>query len=84
MAVATSEGMVYVWERESGKLLAAMRRHADAADEVAFDPEDIDTLYSAGDDGFMVSYPCELCATGTGDLKDAAEDREAQLWSADD
>ncbi len=84
VAVATSEGMVYVWERESGKLLAAMRRHADAVDEVAFDPEDIDILYSVGDDGFMVSYPCDLCAMGTGELKEAAEDREAQLWPAED
>jgi WD40 repeat protein len=84
VAVTTSEGMIYVWERESGKLLAAMRRHADAADEVTFDPQGIDTMYSAGDDGFMLSYSCDLCSMGVDDLKDAAEDREAQLWPVHD
>jgi WD40 repeat protein len=78
VAATTSEGTVYVWDRESGRLLAAMTRHADAATEVAFDPDDLDHMVSAGDDGFMVSYTCELCALGVDELKDAAEDRLAQ------
>jgi hypothetical protein len=45
---------------------------------VAFDPDDLDHMVSAGDDGFMVSYTCELCALGVDELKDAAEDRLAQ------
>ncbi len=84
LAVTTSEGMVYVWDRASGKLLAAMRRHADAADEATFDPNDIDHMFSAGDDGFMVSYTCEVCALGADELKDAAEDRLAQGIDLDD
>ena len=78
MAATTSEGMVYVWDRESGRLLAAMTRHADAANEVAFDPDDLDHMFSAGDDGFMVSFDCELCSLGVDELKAAAEDRLAQ------
>jgi WD40 repeat protein len=78
VAATTSEGMVYVWDRASGRLLAAMTRHADAANEVAFDPKNLNHMVSAGDDGFMVSYTCDLCALGVDELKDAAEDRLAQ------
>ena len=78
VAVTTSEGMVFVWDRASGRLLAVMRRHSDAADEAAFDPLDIDHMYSAGDDGFMVGYTCDLCAKSAGELKDAAQDLMAQ------
>ena len=79
MAVATSAGMVYVWERESGRLLAVVAGTRGRRERGGVRPRRTSTsLYSAGDDGFMVSYTCDLCSMGTGDLKDAAEDREAQ------
>ena len=78
VAVTTSEGMVYVWDRPSGRLLAVMRRHSDAANEATFDPEDIDHMYSGGDDGFMVGYTCDLCSTSADELKDTAQDLMAQ------
>jgi WD40 repeat protein len=84
VAVTTSEGDVYVWDRASGRLLAVMNRHADAADEAAFDPQDIDHMYSAGDDGFMVSYSCDLCSMGVDDLEDAIKDRVAQVVRLDE
>ncbi len=84
VAVTTSEGDVYVWDRASGRLLAVMNRHADAADEAAFDPQDIDHMYSAGDDGFLVSYSCDLCSMDVDDLEDAIEDRVAQVVRLDD
>jgi hypothetical protein len=61
-----------------------MNRHADAADEAAFDPQDIDHMYSAGDDGFMVSYSCDLCSMGVDDLEDAIKDRVAQVVRLDE
>jgi WD40 repeat protein len=84
VAVTSSDGKVYVWARDSGQLLAVMRRHSDAADEATFDPADLDHMYSAGDDGFMVSYTCEVCALGPDELMDAAEDRLAQEIDLDD
>jgi WD40 repeat protein len=78
IAVTTSSGDVYVWARESGQLLAVMHRHADAANEAVFDPQDIDQMVSGGDDGFLLSYSCGVCSLGVDDLKDAAKDRLAQ------
>lgn len=79
LAVTTSEGLVYVWDRRSTNLLAVLRRHAGAANDVAFHPTDIDRLLSAGDDGDLVSYRCELCSLGAEDLDEAADERMAQV-----
>jgi WD40 repeat protein len=78
VAVTTSEGVVYVWDRVSGRLLAAMRRHADAANQVDFDPRDIDRMASASDDGEMVTYVCDLCSMSATELVEAGKDRVVQ------
>jgi WD40 repeat protein len=80
VAVTTSKGEVYVWDRASGLLLSVEKVHADAANEVAFNPKDIDQMVSAGDDGEMVRSICELCSVDTvAGLRDFAQDRMAQL-----
>jgi WD40 repeat protein len=87
VAVTTSEGLVYVWDRESGRLLSSMRMHADAANEAAFDPRDIDRMASAGDDGVMVTFVCDLCSMGPEDteaLEAAAQDRLVQVVAVAD
>ena len=35
-------------------------------------------MFSAGDDGLMVSYACEVCSLDADELEKAAEDRIAQ------
>jgi WD40 repeat protein len=84
VAVTTAEGRVYVWDRESGRLLSVMQAHGDAANGVAFNPNDIAQLVSAGDDGETFTYTCELCSMDTDDLRDEAEDRIAQVITAAD
>jgi WD40 repeat protein len=89
VAVTTSDGLVYVWDRESGRLLASMHMHADSANQAAFDPENIDQMASAGDDGEMVTFECDLCAMGTDsegieELEAAAKDRLVQVVTVDD
>ena len=78
VSAASSAGFVYVWDRESGQLLAVTHRHGDAANQAVFDPEGIDQMFSAGDDGLMVSYACEVCSLDADELEKAAEDRIAQ------
>jgi hypothetical protein len=87
VAVTTSEGLVYVWDRATGRLLSSMRRHADMANEAVFHPQDIDRMASAGDDGVMVTFVCDLCSIGpdeTEALEAAAEDRLVQVVSVAD
>ena len=79
LAVATASGRVYIWERETGRLLSVVAAHEDAANAVAFDRTQTDVLISAGDDGEAVSFTCDLCSMGTDDLREAAEQREAQV-----
>jgi WD40 repeat protein len=84
VAVTTSAGRIYVWDRESGRLLAVTTRHADAANQVAFDPRDIDEMVSAGDDGEMVGFTCELCSMDVEELVEEAKDRTVQVVSVTD
>ena len=83
LAVSTASGRIYVWERESGRLLSVVTAHADAANAVAFDRDDPAQLYSAGDDGVTVTFTCDLCSMDTDDLRDAADDRKPQVIRLD-
>jgi WD40 repeat protein len=82
VAVTTSEGKVYVWDRATGQLLSVMQRHADFANQVAFDPVDLERLVSAGDDGEMLTYLCDFCTMDVDELQAAAKSRRAQHISA--
>jgi WD40 repeat protein len=79
VAVATASGRIYVWDRASGRLLSSVLAHGDAANAVTFDRREDDRLISAGDDGEVVTFTCDLCAMDTGDLRGAAKAREAQV-----
>jgi WD40 repeat protein len=78
VAVTGADGTVYVWRRSDGRLLAQLDRHSDAANSVAFDPQDLDHLVSAADDGVLASYRCLPCEWETEDLAQAAERRRMQ------
>jgi WD40 repeat protein len=85
VAVTTSTGDVYVWERSSGRLLSVEKVHADAANQVVFNPKNIDQMVSAGDDGEMIRSLCELCSVDTvAGLHDIAKDRMAQTITLTD
>ena len=73
------DGSIYVWRRSDGRLLAQLDRHSDAANSVAFDPQDLDHLVSAADDSVLASYGCLPCAWGTDDLAEVAERRRMQV-----
>jgi WD40 repeat protein len=79
VSVSTSSGLVYVWDRESGQLMAVTRRHADSANQAAFDPQDADRMVSGGDDGVVYSYTCDVCSIGPEELQEAAEARLSQV-----
>ena len=44
VAVATASGRIYIWERETGRLLSVVPAHVDAANGVAFEPAVTDQL----------------------------------------
>jgi WD40 repeat protein len=79
VALATADGLVYVWDRRSGRLLATVRRHADYISEVAFDPQDIDRLVSGSHDYLVTSYICDACKLSSSSLADAARERTSQI-----
>lgn len=79
VAVTGADGSIYVWRRSDGRLLAQLDRHSDAANSVAFDPQDLDHLVSAADDSVLASYRCLPCEWETEDLAEAAERRRMQV-----
>ena len=81
VAAATAEGLIYVWDRPSGKLLAILKSHADFIDDVEFNPKDtkIDLLVSGSDDSTIASYECTTCRLSSDELEDAARAKMAQV-----
>jgi WD40 repeat protein len=79
VAITGADGTIYVWRRSDGRLLAQLDRHSDAANSVAFDPQDLDHLVSAADDSVLASYRCLPCEWETEDLAEAAERRRMQV-----
>lgn len=84
IAVGTSEGLVYVWDRSSRRLVSVVKAQADFVQSLAFDPQDIEVLLVAGDDGDLVSFQCRLCSTESGELDSAARARLAQVITVGD
>jgi WD40 repeat protein len=75
VAAVGADGVTHVWDRESGMLRAALRRHGDAVNAVDFDPNDRTRLLTASDDGTAAIYRCTPCDLDGEALEDAAEDR---------
>jgi WD40 repeat protein len=80
LAAARSDGttMVYEWQNKL-KPLATLREHTGSVNTVAFDPkqpaEGPPQLMSAGDDGTVARYSCDLCDIGDDELKQYAREQ---------
>jgi WD40 repeat protein len=80
LAVAGSDGttMVYSWQNKL-EPLAMLRQHTGSVNAVAFDPKQPaggpPRLMSAGDDGTVARYSCDLCAVGDDQLEQYAREQ---------
>jgi WD40 repeat protein len=80
LAAARSDGttMVYEWQNKL-KPLATLHEHTGSVNTVAFDPkqpaEGPPRLMSAGDDGTVARYSCDLCEIGDDQLQRYASDQ---------
>jgi WD40 repeat protein len=72
LAVATADGVVYIWEWQTNKELAQLRRHVDAINSVQFSPEG-NNIISASDDANVAIFPCTTCQPFNELLKTAEE-----------
>ena len=78
VAVASSEGLTYVWARQSGRLVAALRRNADYVNNVGFDPRNLERLITASDDATISIFECDMCRLSSKELATVARARVAQ------
>jgi WD40 repeat protein len=82
LAVAGSDGTttVYRWQNQL-KLLATLRQHTGSVNAVAFEPGQAagrpPRLMSAGADGTVALYQCDLCAIGDAQLEQYAKEQIA-------
>jgi WD40 repeat protein len=80
LAAARSDGttMVYEWQNKL-KPLATLHEHTGSVNTVAFDPkqpaEGPPRLMSAGDDGTVARYSCDLCEIGDDQLQRYAREQ---------
>jgi WD40 repeat protein len=80
LAAAGSDGttLVYEWQNKL-KPLATLREHTGSVNAVAFDPkqpaEGPPRLMSAGDDGTVARYTCDLCEIGDDQLEQYAREQ---------
>jgi WD40 repeat protein len=72
VAAVGADGFTYVWDRETGFLRAAVRRHGDYVNAVDFDPDDPTRLVTASDDGSAAVYSCSPCDLDADELAAAA------------
>ena len=79
VAATTVGGFLYVWDRQSGNLLAASQVHADDIADAAFDPTDADHLISASYDAVIVSHECAVCRLSADQLANFGRARLAQV-----
>jgi WD40 repeat protein len=72
VAAVGADGFTYVWDRQTGFLRAALRRHGDYVNAVDFDPRDRTRLVTASDDGSAAIYSCSPCDLDADELAAAA------------
>ena len=78
LAAVNSDGLTYIWDWRTGRLLAAVSRHGDAVNAVDFDPTDSSRVVTASDDGTAAVYSCTPCDVSADDLEKAAKERLAK------
>ena len=79
VAAVDSSGYTYIWDRESGGLLAQLSRHGDAVNSLDFDPQDPSKVLTASDDGTAAVYSCTPCDLTTDQLEKEADKRRPVL-----
>jgi WD40 repeat protein len=61
VAVGTGEGLVEVWNVDSGRTVMLAREHSDSVNDVLFWPGDRSRLISASDDTTVAVFSCDAC-----------------------
>ena len=61
VAVGTGEGLIEVWDVDSGRMVMRARRHSDIVNDVLFLPGGQSRLVSASDDSTVAVSTCEAC-----------------------
>ncbi|HEY6422603.1 MAG TPA: WD40 repeat domain-containing protein [Pseudonocardiaceae bacterium] len=72
VAVGTNEGLIEVWNVDSGRRVLLTRQHGDSVNDVLFLPGDRSRLVSASDDSTVAVFRCDACADPDAVVRDAA------------
>ncbi|MGH3694706.1 MAG: hypothetical protein ACRDRX_12105 [Pseudonocardiaceae bacterium] len=72
VAVGTNDGLIEVWNVESGRRVLRTRQHGDSVNDVLFLPGDRSRLVSASDDSTVAVFQCDACADPGAVVRNAA------------
>jgi WD40 repeat protein len=73
LAVGTAEGLVEIWDVQSGVAVMLDRHHSASVNNVRFLPGGHSTLISASDDTTVAQFSCSACTDRDGVIRDAEE-----------
>jgi WD40 repeat protein len=73
IAGGTAEGLVQIWNVESGRTVMISRQHSAWVNDVRFLPGDNSTLISASDDSYVARWRCAACTDPEGVIRDAVD-----------
>ncbi|MGH3973498.1 MAG: WD40 repeat domain-containing protein, partial [Pseudonocardiaceae bacterium] len=71
VTVGTAEGLIEVWNVESGRTVMLARQHGDSVNDVLFLPGDRSRLISASDDLSVAVSRCDACEDPDAVVRDA-------------
>ncbi|MGH3778267.1 MAG: hypothetical protein ACRDRR_21430 [Pseudonocardiaceae bacterium] len=71
LAVGTGDGLIQVWNVESGRTVMLTRHHGDSVNDVLFLPGDRPRLVSASDDTTVAVSRCDACEDPDSAVQDA-------------
>lgn len=71
VAVGTSEGLIEVWNVDSGRRVMLARQHSNAVNDVLFLPGGQSRLVSASDDSTVAVFSCAACEDPDAVIQDA-------------
>ncbi len=77
LAVGTTDGLVEVWDVQSGVTVMLDRHHGGAVNSVVFLPSDSSRLMSASDDTTVALFGCSTCSDQDRALQEAVERAKA-------
>jgi WD40 repeat protein len=73
LAVGTAEGLVEVWDVQTGVAVMLDRHHSASVNSVQFVPGDHSTLISSSDDTTVAQFSCSACTDPDGVIREAVE-----------